>query len=105
MAYYNYSDGTKSSSYKIQKQSKPESKDSTIKDLLISLGIIALLILGLIINTELTASIFFISLMLSPLIYGLYKLFRLLFQAIKETPKKKKNITASAQERRIVTHF
>ena len=80
----------KPSSYKFQKQSKPESKDSTIKDLLISLGIIALLILGLIINTELTASIFFISLMLSPLIYGLYKLFRLLFQAIKETPKKKK---------------
>ena len=80
----------KSSSYKIQKQSKPESKDSTIKDLLISLGIIALIILGLVINPELTASIFFTSLMLSPLIYGLYKLFRLLFQAIKETPKKKK---------------
>jgi len=80
----------KSSSYKIQKQSKPESKDSTIKDLLISLGIIALLILGLIINAELTASIFFISLIYLPLIYGLYKLFKLLFQAIKETPKKKK---------------
>jgi hypothetical protein len=80
----------KSSSYKIQKQSKPESKDSTIKDLLISLGIIALLILGLIINAELTASIFFISLIYLPQIYGLYKLFKLLFQAIKETPKKKK---------------
>jgi len=80
----------KSSSYKFQQQSKPKSKDSTIKDLLISLGIIALLILGLIINAELTASIFFISLIYLPQIYGLYKLFKLLFQAIKETPKKKK---------------
>lgn len=80
----------KSSSYKFQKQLKQESEDSTIKDLLISLGIIALLILGLVINAELTASIFFSGLILSPLIYGLYKLFKLLFQAIRETPKKKK---------------
>ncbi len=80
----------KSNSYKFQQQSKQESEDSTIKDLLISLGIIALLILGLVINAELTASIFFTSLIFSPLIYGLYKLFKLLFQAIKETPKKKK---------------
>ena len=78
MAYYNYSDGTK----KVVKNKKSKWA---------RLGFfIALFILGLVINPELTASIFFTSLMLSPLIYGLYKLFRLLFQAIKETPKKKK---------------
>ncbi len=78
MAYYNYSDGTK----KVVKNKKSKWA---------RLGFfIALLILGLVINPELTVNIFFTSLILSPLIYGLYKLFELLFQAIKETPKKKK---------------
>lgn len=78
MAFYNYNDGTK----KVVKNKK--SKWAILG------FFIALLILGLVINPELTASIFFTSLMLSPLIYGLYKLFELLFQAIKETPKRKK---------------
>ena len=74
----------KISSYKLQQQSKPESKNSTIKNLLISLGIIMLLF-------SILNPVFAISFVITCiLIYGLYKLFKLLFQAIKETPKKKK---------------
>ena len=81
----------KTSSYKFQQQLKQVSKKSTDKDLQTSRIIFALLILSLFfINTELATFIIFPILMYSLLLYGLYKLFRLLFQAIKETPKEKK---------------
>ena len=81
----------KTSSYKFQQQSKPESKKSTDKDLQKSRIIFALLILSLFfINTELATFIIFPILMYSLLLYGLYKLLELFSRAIKETPKEKK---------------
>ena len=81
----------KTSSYKFQQQSKPESKKSTDKDLQKSRIIFALLILSLFfINTELATIIIFPILMYSLLLYGLYKLLELFSRAIKETPKEKK---------------
>jgi hypothetical protein len=81
----------KTSSYKFQQQSKPESKKSTDKDLQKSRIIFALLILSLFfINTELATIIIFSILMISLPLYGLYKLLELFSRAIKETPKEKK---------------